>query len=220
MKPQPSTTLPILMNHVVKPMRRVTLALGVLFLLGATTVSGTVRITGGLDHYTPLDLSQPVGLYQAHLDEQGEPYLIPHSLHFLLQEHLLVGGGFDLTYVELLLAALDTDVSQATFDALRVVTGAASEGTQVYVLVANNGNLFTDTREVSRSGVFSLDIPLAEADNYLLLVFVQDDELSALLAVLHRPSEHLLEDLLQFTPRLPGESPTRQIEPVTRTSRR
>ena len=163
-----------------------------------------VRITGGLEHYTVVDLDRSVVPTDEHSIEVDS--LPAYTLKELLLSHVLGVDSLDSTYVELLLGALHADMSQATFDNLRVITGAAGAGTRVYALIANQYNQFsTITRRVGHSGVFSLDIPLYDDLNQLLLVFVQDGELSALFAVLNLSSNDFLENLLQFTPRLPGD---------------
>lgn len=144
------------------------------------------RITSGIDNHVFIDI-----------------YSMEHILSNLVQR-------FDASQFQQFLDYVQFNgivpFPQTTFESVHVVNGVASRETDVRVFVFNEQQraFLSNVATVGRSGVFSLDIPLAHGENILIFVFTLESQQSALVASIYRSSEDILENLLIFSPRLPG----------------
>lgn len=121
-----------------------------------------------------------------------------------------------------ILALLQTatiTTQEITFDQYRNITGADKYGTKVtlFLLTSTQDNdpdhqglevVHTKQVTVGASGVFSLDAPLLEGDNTIVIVsqneYYQHTDIIA--TEIRRMPFTIRQELELFTPRLPGEA--------------
>ena len=211
----------------MKIIKTIALLLAIL-TFGNTTAYANMRITGGLPSYTVVLVTSTTPLVDTSYESETEA-----SSYITIQSFESEGSyesettkttettkhtiltPFTISDIIKIISAREIEAQEVTFDIYRTVTGTAAYGTHISLFLLVNTDeeyglqaLAQKHVTVGPSGVFSLEIPLSEGGNILVLTaYNQEDETASIVtSKLRRMPFNIRQQLELFTPRIPGET--------------
>jgi len=181
------------MKKLKKAMLVFCLGLGFAAFAPSETLANELRITSGIEQTWELNDSEQTILYD--------------FLHNFTDRESLEFYGFE----EFLFALSELENIEVTFDESRTFTGVAPVGSiiKVNIFTVEDGeilNIGDISNIVGSSGVFSADIPLAEASNIIFITMTDEDGFVVMLTTIKRLAIEIRQELETRRPNLPGRA--------------
>lgn len=160
-------------------------------------------------------LNITVGLVEIHNLSEEEIHLFNELFHTPEDENEPESEGENPTPEDMLrfIKQLESELWEVTFDEYRTVTGTAPYTTTINLVLLTYKNDDSEESEtkfhseehvVGLAGVFSLDVPLAQGYNIVILIFTTEDTVAVMVSQINRMDMEIKLELGNPSLTLPG----------------